>query len=172
MYKPANIREFITPAIHKKPTYSEVNGRTVKTFAEVGTLRGKFKQKGTAEITANGLTVINDKTSFITWFKKDLEAKDILNIYSELKNNCIMQIIIKEDNLTITYDLTSKGGDEITAEEVLIGAYDIIGRVFSQTAVIKAYYRTDPDIMDLRPENDGFLKYAKKNNYYSDEELE
>lgn len=80
MYKPANIREFITPAIHKKPTYSEVNGRTVKTFAEVGTLRGKFKQKGTAEITANGLTVINDKISFITWFKKDLEAKDILNI--------------------------------------------------------------------------------------------
>lgn len=80
MYKPANIREFVTPAIHKKPTYSEVDGRTVKTYAEVGTLRGKFKQKGTTEITANGLTVVNDKTSFITWFKKDLEAKDILNI--------------------------------------------------------------------------------------------
>ena len=80
MYKPANIREFVTPAIHKKPTYNEVNGRTVKSYVEVGTLRGKFKQKGTTEITANGLTVVNDKTSFITWFKKDLEAKDVLNI--------------------------------------------------------------------------------------------
>lgn len=80
MYKPANIREFITPAIHKKPTYKEVNGRQVKGFEPVGTIRGKFKQKGTAEIAANGLTVVNDKTTFITWFKNDLEAKDVLTI--------------------------------------------------------------------------------------------
>lgn len=80
MYKPANIREFVTPAIHKKATHKEVNGRTIKEYATVGTLRGKFKQKGTAEITANGLTVINDKTSYITWWKSDLEASDILNI--------------------------------------------------------------------------------------------
>lgn len=83
-----------------------------------------------------------------------------------------MQIIIKEDNLTITYDLTPRDNDEITAEDILIGAFDIIGRVFSQTAVIKAYYRTDPDRMDLRPKNDEFLEYAKKNNYYNDEEFE
>ena len=80
MYKPANIREFITPADHKKPVYKEVNGRQVKTYETVGTLRGKFKQKGTAEIAANGLTVVNDKTTFITWFKNDLEAKDVLTI--------------------------------------------------------------------------------------------
>jgi len=83
-----------------------------------------------------------------------------------------MQIIIKEDNLTVIYDLTPKSDDEITSEDALIGAYDIIGRVFSQTAVIKAYYRTDPDRMDLRPESDEFLKYAKKNNYFKEEELE
>ena len=83
-----------------------------------------------------------------------------------------MQIFIKEDNLTITYDLIPRSdNDEITAEDALIGAYDIIGRVFSQTAVIKAYYRTDPDRMDLRPEKDELLKYAKKNNYYDEEEL-
>lgn len=83
-----------------------------------------------------------------------------------------MQIIIKEENLTITYDLTPRSDEEITAEDALIGAYDIIGRVFSQTTVIKAYYRTDPDRMDLRPEMDDFLKYAKENNYYNEEELE
>lgn len=80
MYKPANIREFVTTAVHKKATADKVNNRTVKTYTEVGTLRGKFKQKGTAETTANGLTVINEKTTFITWFKKDLAAADILTI--------------------------------------------------------------------------------------------
>ena len=80
MYKPANIREFITPAVHKKAVEIEVNGRITKEFNIVGNLRGKFKQKGTAEITANGLTVVNDKTSFITWYKSNLEPSDVLTI--------------------------------------------------------------------------------------------
>ncbi len=80
MYKPANIREFITPALHKKPTYSEVNGRSFKTFDVVGSLRGKFKLKGTSEKNANGLTVVNTTTTYTTWYKSDLAAKDILNI--------------------------------------------------------------------------------------------
>ena len=80
MYKPANIREFITPAVHKKATSVTVDNRTVKTFTEVGTVRGKFKQKGTAETNANGLTVINEKTTFITWYKADFSAADILTI--------------------------------------------------------------------------------------------
>lgn len=80
MYKPAKIREFVTPAVHKKAVESEVNGRIKKTYEEVGTIRGKFKLKGTTEITANGLKVVNDKTTYITWFKSNLEASDILNI--------------------------------------------------------------------------------------------
>jgi hypothetical protein len=80
MYKPANIREFITPAVHKKAVAETVNGRMAKTYKEVGTVRGKFKQKGTAETNANGLTVINEKTTFITWFKEDFAATDILTI--------------------------------------------------------------------------------------------
>jgi hypothetical protein len=80
MYKPANIREFVTPAVHKKATSKTVENRTVKTYTEVGTVRGKFKQKGTAETTANGLTIINEKTTFITWFKADFAAADILTI--------------------------------------------------------------------------------------------
>ncbi len=80
MYKPANIREFTTPALHKKAVVYEANGRVKKSYEVVGTIRGKFKQKGTAEITANGLTVVNDKVTFITWFKKDLAARDVLTI--------------------------------------------------------------------------------------------
>ena len=34
----------------------------------------------TAETTANGLTVINEKTTFTTWFKADFAAADILTI--------------------------------------------------------------------------------------------
>lgn len=80
MYKPCKIREMVTPAIHKKAVEVEINGRLTKRLEVVGTLRGKFKLKGTAEITANGLTVINDKTTFMTWFKSDLAPSDVLTI--------------------------------------------------------------------------------------------
>ena len=46
-------------------------------------------------------------------------------------------------------------------EDVLIGAYNIISREYSQEEVIKAYYRTDPDTMDLRPEVE-YPDYVKK----------
>lgn len=90
MYKPANIREFITPAIHKKATTQTIDGRTKKVFSEVGMIRGKFKQKGTAETNTNGLTVINEKTTFTTWYKADIAAADILTINGvdyEIKGN-------------------------------------------------------------------------------------
>lgn len=80
MYKPANIREFVTLAVHKKAVEVEVNGRVTKQFTIVGNLRGKFKQKGTAEATTNGLIVVNTKTTFTTWFKSTVTATDILTI--------------------------------------------------------------------------------------------
>ncbi len=80
MYKPANIREFVTPATHRKATSKTVNGRVKKTYTDAGIIRGKFKQKGTAEITANGLTVVNNKTTFTSWFKADISEADILTI--------------------------------------------------------------------------------------------
>ena len=80
MYTPANIREFVTPATHKTVQTVTINGRTQKRFTKVATLRGKFKQKGTAIINANGLEVVHDKTSFITWWNDNLKAGDILEI--------------------------------------------------------------------------------------------
>lgn len=76
MYKPANLREFITPAAQYRTTVTSVNGRTQKTETLVGTLRGKFKQKGTHDLNANGLTVVADDTTFTTWWKDDLKAGD------------------------------------------------------------------------------------------------
>ena len=48
-----------------------------------------------------------------------------------------------------------------SAADVLIGAYDVISRIFSQEAVIGAYYSTDPDTMDFRRKDDDFLKHVK-----------
>ena len=64
----------------------------------------------------------------------------------------IMQLSLIEKNMTITMDLTPEGDNYVTAEDVLIAAYDAISRVFSQEAVIRAYHRTDPDTMALRDE--------------------
>jgi effector-binding domain-containing protein len=80
MYKPAKIREFVTVAIHKRVVKEVINNRTKKTVQTIATVRGKFKLKGTSEISANGLTVVNDKTTFITWYKADYASKDILSI--------------------------------------------------------------------------------------------
>lgn len=63
-----------------------------------------------------------------------------------------MQLSLKENNMTIIMDLTPEGDNDITAEDILIAAYDVISRVFSQEAVIRAYHRTDPDTMALREE--------------------
>ena len=82
MYKPAKIRQMVTPAIHKSVTTDTVNGRTKKTVTSTAIVRGQFKLKGTSEITANGLTVVNDKTTFITLWKKvnPYKSGDILSI--------------------------------------------------------------------------------------------
>ena len=60
-----------------------------------------------------------------------------------------MQIIIKEGDLTVTREITPIAG-RVSAESAMIAAYDIISRIFSQEAVIRAYHATDPDIMGLR----------------------
>ena len=82
MFKPCRASEMVTPAIHQKPTYSTVHGREEKGYinARRPNIRGKFKQKGTSEINANGVTVINETTTFSTWFKSDLEGGDRLII--------------------------------------------------------------------------------------------
>ena len=46
----------------------------------------------------------------------------------------------------------------VPCEELLLAAYDIIGRVYSDKAVVKAYYRTDPDGMTEREDDDPILK--------------
>ena len=57
-----------------------------------------------------------------------------------------MEMRIKEGSLTYIKEFD----DDVTAEEMLIGAYELISKVYSQEAVIRAYQRTDPDTMDIR----------------------
>lgn len=59
-----------------------------------------------------------------------------------------MELIIKEGDITYI-----KSFDKYASpEEMLIGAYELIAKVYSQQSVINAYYRTDPDTMDVRNE--------------------
>ena len=62
-----------------------------------------------------------------------------------------MILSLKDGQMTISIEFVATDEKPIAVEEVLIGAYDIISRAFSQEEVIRAYYRTDPDTMDLRP---------------------
>ena len=57
---------------------------------------------------------------------------------------------VLELNGTIAED--SWFDDDVTPEEMLIGSYELIAKVYSQQSVINAYYRTDPDTMDVRNE--------------------
>ena len=70
-----------------------------------------------------------------------------------------MIISIKNNNLTVAVELEEDGFDKtVSCEELLLAAYDIISRIFSQTGLIRAYYATDPDTMDLREEDDPVKK--------------
>ena len=82
MYKPADLRGFITPAIHKKPTTTNIYGVDQKTFenAPKPNLRGAFKQKTSNEVTANGVVVVVTTTTYTTWYKSDIEKGDQLVI--------------------------------------------------------------------------------------------
>lgn len=96
MFKPANPREFITPAIHQKPAIESVYGVDQKTFenAPKPNLRGKFKQKTSNEATANGVIVVVTTTTYSTWYKEDLEAGDRLVI-----NGDTYEVSGKPDNV-------------------------------------------------------------------------
>jgi len=94
MYKPANLREFVTPAVHKKPAYETINGHNQKTYNAVGNLRGQFKQKTTSELNANGLVIVEDKVTYTTWWSNNLKAQDILTI-----NNIDYEIIGQPENV-------------------------------------------------------------------------
>ncbi len=70
-----------------------------------------------------------------------------------------MIISIKQDNLTVAVELEEDGFEKtVSCEELLLAAYDIIGRVYSDKAVVKAYFRTDPDRMTERDDDDPILK--------------
>ena len=57
-----------------------------------------------------------------------------------------MELIIKEGDITYIKTLDKYA----SPEDMLIGAYELISKVYSQQAVIEAYYRTDPDTMGIR----------------------
>ena len=61
-----------------------------------------------------------------------------------------MVLSLKEHNMTISMEFEETTDKEITPEEILLGAYDILSRVFSQEQVSRAYKNTDPDSMSLR----------------------
>lgn len=60
-----------------------------------------------------------------------------------------MTLSLTEGRMTISIDFGSEEEKKITAEDVLLGAYDIISRVFSQKALIRAYHNTGPDTMTI-----------------------
>ena len=66
-----------------------------------------------------------------------------------------MVISIKHHNLTVAVELEEEDFEKsVSCEELLLAAYDIISRVFSQTGLIRAYYATNPDTMAERDEDD------------------
>ena len=60
-----------------------------------------------------------------------------------------MQISIKEDDLTVTKEISTQDG-MLPTESAMLAAYDVLSRVFGQASVIRAYEKTDPDTMDIR----------------------
>ena len=70
-----------------------------------------------------------------------------------------MTISIKQGNLNVAIDLEENDFDKsVSCEELMLAAFDIISRIFSDKAVVRANYRLDPDTMDFRSEDDPVTK--------------
>ena len=72
------LRDMFTEEVEEP--FAEEEEPIKKEVIQVANLRGKFKQKGTNEMYANGLFVVNEKTTYTTWWKNDFKSGDILNI--------------------------------------------------------------------------------------------
>ena len=74
-----------------------------------------------------------------------------------------MIISIKQDNLTVAVELEENGFEKtVSCEELLLAAYNIISRIFSQRQIVEAYYRTDPDNFSVRDDDDPILEMCPK----------
>lgn len=72
-------------------------------------------------------------------------------------------ISIKQENLTVAVELEEDGYEKsVSCEELLLAAYDAISRIFTQKALVKAYYNTNPDTIDLRDEDDPVRQLGQK----------
>lgn len=66
-----------------------------------------------------------------------------------------MVISIQQGNLNVGIDLGEDSFDKsVSCEDVLLAAFDIISRVFSQEGVVRAYYRLNADTMSQLSEDD------------------
>lgn len=71
-------------------------------------------------------------------------------------------ISITKKNLTMKWDLEEDDLDEgksVSCEDVLLGAFELISKFFSQNALIQAYYNLDPDTLGERSKSDPVRKY-------------
>ncbi len=74
-----------------------------------------------------------------------------------------MVLSIKDRNLTVAVELEEDGFEKtVSCEELLLAAYDAISRIFTQQGLVRAYYRTDPDSMTLRDDNDPVYSLCPK----------
>lgn len=71
----------------------------------------------------------------------------IISVRSDISSS----FLARENNEELEEDGFEKS---VSCEELLLAAYDVISRVFSQKAVINAFYNTKPDTMTLRYDND------------------
>ena len=59
------------------------------------------------------------------------------------------------------YDLESDDFEKnVSAEDLLLAAFELISYFFTQNALVKAYYDLDPDSMARRKKSDPVRKYS------------
>ncbi len=69
-------------------------------------------------------------------------------------------ISIQKENLTMKYDLIEDDMEKsVTAEDLLLAAFNLIAYPYNQNALVKAYYNLDPDTLDERDKSDPVRKY-------------
>lgn len=73
-------------------------------------------------------------------------------------------ISVRKEDLNISIDLLEDADADkyVTAQDLLLAAFRVIGYFYSQKQLVEAYYKLDPDYMGERSADDPVLKLMPK----------
>lgn len=98
MYKPTGVGAFTTAVKLQKRIATKVSGALEFTYEDASDpiLNCSFKTYGGTESTVNGILVILNTATLVTWYRQDIQAADRIHL---LQDQSLWEVIGEPENI-------------------------------------------------------------------------